>query len=138
MTQFSKSRLQSIRHCCCSVAKFSLTLCDPMNCSMASFPVLHYLPEFAQLMSLESVMPSNHLILCHPLLVLPSVFPRIRFFIVNQLFTSGGQSIGASALALVLPHTLTHTLKSKKDNHPKSKNDFLGVQDTKCFLLCSL
>ena len=51
-----------------------------MICTMPGFPVLHYLPEFAQLMSIESVMPSNHLILWHPLLLLPSVFPSIRVF----------------------------------------------------------
>ena len=44
------------------------------------FPVLQYFPEFAQIMSIESVMPSNHLILCHPLLLLPSIFPSIRVF----------------------------------------------------------
>ena len=49
------------------------------------------------LMSIESVMPSNHLILCHSLLLLPSVFPRIR------VFASGGQSIGVSASASGLP-----------------------------------
>ena len=43
-------------------------------------PVHHLLPEFTQLMSIELVMPSNHLILCHPLLLPPSVFPRIRVF----------------------------------------------------------
>ena len=43
-------------------------------------PVHYQLPEFTQLMSIESVMPSNHLILCHPLLLLPSVFPSIRVF----------------------------------------------------------
>ena len=48
-------------------------------------------------MSIESVMLSNHLILCHPLLPLLSMFPGIRDFLVNWLFTSGGQSIGASA-----------------------------------------
>ena len=42
--------------------------------------VLHYLLELAQIMSIESVMPSNHLILCRPLLHLPSVFPSIRVF----------------------------------------------------------
>ena len=42
--------------------------------------VLHHLPEFAQTMSIESVMSSYHLILCHPLLLLPSVFPSIRVF----------------------------------------------------------
>ena len=54
-------------------------------------------------MSIESVMPSNHLILCHPLLLLPSIFPRIRSFQTSQLFTSGGQSIGVSASKSVLP-----------------------------------
>ena len=56
-----------------------------------------------KLMSIESVMPSNHLILCRPLLLLPSIFPSIRSFPMSQLFTSGGQSIGVSASASVLP-----------------------------------
>ena len=51
-----------------------------MNCSTPGFPVLHYLPEFAQIMSIESVMLSNHLILCHPCLLLPLIFPSIRVF----------------------------------------------------------
>ena len=51
-----------------------------MNYSMSVFPALHYLPELLKLMSIESVMPSNHLILCRPLLLLPSVFPSIRVF----------------------------------------------------------
>ena len=55
-----------------------------------------------KLMSIESVMPSNHLILCHPLL-LHSIFPSIRVFFNRQLFASGGQSIRASASASVLP-----------------------------------
>jgi len=45
-------------------------------------------------MSIGSVMPSNHLILCHPLLILPSVFPASGFLPVSRLFTSGGQSEG--------------------------------------------
>ena len=53
-----------------------------------------------KLMSIESVMPSNNLILCRPLLLLPSVFPSIRVFF--QLFASSGQSIGVSASASVL------------------------------------
>ena len=56
-----------------------------------------------KLMSIESVMPSNHLILCHPLLLLPSIFTSIRVFQMSQFFASGGQSIGAPALASVLP-----------------------------------
>ena len=57
-----------------------------------------------KLMSIESVMPSHHHILCCPLLLLPSVFPSIRvFFPMSQLFASGGQSTGALASASVLP-----------------------------------
>ena len=56
-----------------------------------------------KLISVESMMPSNHLILCHPLLLLPSIFPSISSFPVSQLFASGGQIIGSSALASVLP-----------------------------------
>ena len=67
-----------------SGAQLCPTLCDPMNCSMPGHPVHHQLPEFTQTlgpnMSIESVMPSNHLILCHPLPLLPSIFPSIRVF----------------------------------------------------------
>ena len=56
-----------------------------------------------RLMSTESMVPSDHLILYHPLLLLPSVFPSIRAFPMSQFFPSGGQSIGASASASVLP-----------------------------------
>ena len=51
-----------------------------MDCSTPEFPVLHYLLSLLKLMSLESLIPSSHLILCHPLLLLPSIFPRIRVF----------------------------------------------------------
>ena len=53
---------------------------QPYDCSTSGSSVLHHLQEFAQLMSIESVMPSNHLILCCPHLFLPSVFPSIRVF----------------------------------------------------------
>ena len=56
-----------------------------------------------KLMSIESVIPSNHLILCRPILLLLSIFPNIRSFQMSQLFASGGQSIGVSASASVLP-----------------------------------
>ena len=50
-----------------------------MDCSTPGFPVLHYLPVH-KLKSIESMMPSNFLILCHPLLLLPSIFSSIRVF----------------------------------------------------------
>ena len=56
------------------VTQLCSTLYDPMDCSMTGFPVHH------QLMSIKSVMPSSHLILCRPLLLLPAIFPSIRVF----------------------------------------------------------
>ena len=56
-----------------------------------------------KLMSIKSAMSPNHLILCRPLLPLPSIFPSIRSFPVSQFFTSGSQSIGTLAWASVLP-----------------------------------
>ena len=58
------------------------------------------LPKF---MSIESVMPSNLLVLCCPLLLLPSIFPSIRVFSNESAFASGGQSIGVSSSTSVLP-----------------------------------
>ena len=55
-----------------------------------------------KLMSIESVMPSNHLILCLPLLLLPSIFPSTRVFSNEYVFCIGGQSIGVSGLPSVL------------------------------------
>ena len=59
------------------VAQLCPTLCDPMNHSMPGLPAHHQHPK---LMSIESVMQSDHLLLCHPLLLLPSIFPSIRVF----------------------------------------------------------
>ena len=64
-----------------SAAQSCPTLCDPMNRSTPGLPVHHQLPEFTQThMSIESVMLSSHLILCHPLLLLPPIPPSIRVF----------------------------------------------------------
>ena len=55
-------------------------LCDPMDCGMLSFPVLHYLPELAQTYVHRVSDAIQHLILCCPLLLMPSLFPSIRVF----------------------------------------------------------
>ena len=89
--------------CSCSVTKLCLILCNLMNCSIPGFPVLHYLPEFAQTHSIGTVMLSNHLILCHFLFLLPSFFPASGSFSVSHTFASGAQSIGDSASVSVLP-----------------------------------
>ena len=78
----------------------SCSHCNPMDGSMPGFSVLQHLPIFAKPMFIESVMSSNHLILCHLLRFLPSTFPSIRSFPVSRLFPSSGQSVGASASVL--------------------------------------
>ena len=63
-----------------SAAQSCLTLCNPMDCSTPGLPVHHQHPELLKFMSIESVMPSNHLIFYRPLLLPPSIFPSIRVF----------------------------------------------------------
>ena len=63
-----------------SLIQSCATLCDPMDCSTPGPAVHHQLLKFSKLVSIKSVMISNHLILCHPLLLLPSIFPSIRVF----------------------------------------------------------
>ena len=63
-----------------SVAQSCQALCDPMDCSTPGLPVHHQLQSLLKLMSIESVMPSNHLILCFPLLLLLSIFPSSWVF----------------------------------------------------------
>ena len=63
-----------------SLNRVQLFVTPGITAHKAGFPVHHQLPEFTKLVSIESVMPSNHVILCHILLLLPSVFPSIRGF----------------------------------------------------------
>ena len=82
--------------CCYSVAWSCLILCDPKDCStpdFVSFTISHEL----KLMSIESVMPSNYLILCRPLL-LPSIFPSIRHFELALCIRQPKHSSSASVL----------------------------------------
>ena len=65
---------------CYSVTQLCLAPYDPMNCSMPGFPVLPHLLSWCKLKCIDSVMPSNHLTICCPLLFLPSIFPSIRVF----------------------------------------------------------
>ena len=72
-------------HCVCrfqfsSVAQSCQILCDPMDCSTPGFPSVPNSQSLLRLMSIELVIPSNHLIICRPLLLLPSIFSSIRVF----------------------------------------------------------
>ena len=81
----STRRSPSIAHadnvgiCCCSITQSCPTLRDPMDCTCQASQSFTISWSLLKLTSIESVMPSNHLILCHPLL-LPSIFPSINVF----------------------------------------------------------
>ena len=97
-------------HCCCSVAKSCPTLWTPWTAACQAPLSSTISQSLLRFMSIESVVLSNHLILCRPLLVLSSIFPRINESVqsINQSNESvlciSGQSIGA--LASVLPVTI--------------------------------
>ena len=88
---------------CYSVSKLCPALCNPMATAHQASLSFTISLSLLKLMSVESVMPSNHLIFCRPLLFLLQSFPVSGSFPMSQLFASGGQSIGASASASVLP-----------------------------------
>ena len=87
---------------CCSVTQSCPTLCNPMDCSIPDLPVHQHLPELAQTHVHWVSDIINHLILCCPLLLPPSIFPSIRVFSNESVLASGGQNIGVSASASVL------------------------------------
>ena len=127
---------RKLQCCCCSVAQSCPTLCNPMDCSTPDFPVLHHLQELVQI-RVKSVMPSNHLILCHPLLLLPSVFPSIRVFSnesalrirwpkywsFNFSFSSSNEHSGLTGLIFLLPKGL-----SKVSSTTSQKLQFFSAQ----------
>ena len=76
---------------------------NSMDCSTPGLPVYHQLSEFTQTQVHWISDPSNHLILCHPLLLPPSIFPSIRVFSNESAFHISGRSTGVSASTSVLP-----------------------------------
>ena len=88
---------------CCSLAQWCPTFCDPTDCRRSGFPVLHYLPEFAQthVHWVNDPIPPSHPLSPHsPTL---NLFTALGSFPKSQAFASGGQRIGASHSASVLP-----------------------------------
>ena len=131
--------------CCCSASRSSPTLCDPMHCDTAGFPVLHSLPEFAQIDAHRVDDASNHVIISRSLLCCLQSFPASGCFPMSQLLTSGGQSIGASATVLQMnirgwfPLGLTDLipllfkgLSRVFSNTTVQKHQFFGTQPSLC------
>ena len=87
----------------CLVPKSSPALVTPWTAACQASLSFTNSRSLLKLMSIESVMPSNHLILCRPLLLLPPIPPSIRVFSNEPALPIGGQSIGISASTSVLP-----------------------------------
>ena len=89
--------------CSCSVPQACCTLCNAMTAASQASLSFTVSWNLLKLISVDSMMPPNHLILYCPLLLLSSVCTASGSFLMNQLLASGGQSIGVSASASVLP-----------------------------------
>ena len=126
-----------------SVTQSCPSLCNPMDCSTQSFPVHHKILELAQTHVHWVVMASNHFILCRPLLLLPSIFPRIRVFSNESALCIRWPKFGASTSASVLPMNIQDlfplgltgwiSLQSKDSqesspHHSPQKHQFLCAQ----------
>ena len=108
LTSLTRAHILKTTHthtlCCYSVAKSYPTLCNSIDCSMPGSSVLHYLLEFAQThvhWVNDAIQPSHPLL--PPLSFCPQSLPASGFFPMSRLFASGGQRIGTSASASVLP-----------------------------------
>ena len=99
--------------------------CDPMDSSTPGFPVVHYRPELAKTESTESVIPSNHLILCHPLLLPPSIFPSIRVFSNELVLHMRWPKYWSSSFSISPPNEHSGLISFKMD-----QLDLLAVQGT--------
>ena len=97
----------------CSVAHLCLSLCEPMECSTPGFPVFTISQSLLKRVSIELEMPSNQLILCHPIFLMPPVFPSIRVF-SNESALSYQV---AKVLELQLQHQSFQWIFSQNLNH---------------------
>ena len=117
-----------------SVAQSCPTLCDLMNCSTPGLPVHHQLPaslsitnswSSLRLTSIESVMPSSHLILCHPLLLLPSIPPNIRVFSSESTLRMRWPKYWSFSFSIILSKEIPELISFRLD-----WLDLLAVQGT--------
>ena len=105
----------------CLVAKLCPTFANQWTAAHQALPSSTISQSLLKFISIELVMPSNHLIFCHPILLLPSIFPSIRVFSRVSFFSLGGQSIRASASATVLPMNI-------QDGFPLGGTGWISLQ----------
>ena len=107
--------------CCCSVVQSRLALVTLWAVTRQASLSFTTSQTLLKLTSLESVLPSSHLILCRPLLLMPSFCSASGSFLVSQFFTWGSQSMGVSASASVLPMNI-------QDWFPLGQTDWISLQ----------
>ena len=112
----------------CCHARLLVTPWTAARRASLSFPVSRSL---LKLMSIESMMSSNHLVLCHPLPSCPQSFPALGSFPTSRLFASGGQNIGASASSSVLPMSIEGWF-------PLGLTDLISLQSTGLLLIVQI
>ena len=108
-----------------SVAQLCPTFCDPMDSSTPGLPSITNSQSLPKLMSIESVMPSNHLILCHPLLLPPSIFPSIRVFSDESVVHIRWPKYWSFSFNINLPNEYPGLISFRMD-----RLDLLAVQGT--------
>ena len=108
-----------------SVIQSCLTPCDPMNCNTTALAVHHQTRSLLKLMSIELVMPSNHLILCGLLLLLPSIFPSIRVFFNESVLPIRWPKYWSFSLSISSSNEYSGLISFRIDWF-----DFLAVQGT--------
>ena len=96
-----------------------------MNCSMSGLPVHYQLPKLPKLMSIKSVMPSSHLILCCPLLLMPAKFLSIRVFPCRSAFSTRWPKYGSFSFNISPSNEYSRLISFMMD-----KLDLLAVQGT--------
>ena len=115
-----------------SVAQSCPTLCDPMDCSTPVSLSITNSPSLLNLMSIMLVMPSNHLVLCHSLLLLPSIFPSIRIFSSESVLRIMWPKYWSFSISLSNEYSELISLQSKElsrvfSNTAVQKHQFFGA-----------
>ena len=111
--------------CCCLIIKLCPTLRDPMDQSMPGPPVFHCLPELVKFMFVTLVTLSSHLVLCRPLLLLPSHFPNIKVFSRESSLLMRWPSRWMFLQAILI--TFLEETFLKRENHLKVGRCFSGT-----------
>ena len=121
----STHRIKYIFKSVSSISQSCLTLCDPMDFTYQASLTITNSRSLLKLTSIKSVMPSNHLIICHPLLLLPSIFPSIRVFSNESVLRIRWPKYWSLSFSIILSNESSELISFRIDWF-----DLLAVQET--------